>query len=83
MITKSLILKVIIIYIFRFCYELQEWQNMLLQESSQLQTAILTFSKARDRHALWQEKLRREEIVLEEKGKVSHSSFELEIIFFF
>lgn len=73
MITKSLILKGII-YIFRFCYELQEWQKMLLQESSQLQTAILTLSKAQDRHALWQEKLRREEIVLEEKGKVSHSS---------
>ena len=72
MIITSLILKVIIIfYIFRFCYELQEWQKMLFQESSQLQTAILTFSKAQDRHALWQEKLRREEIVLEEKGKVS------------
>ena len=49
---------------------MQNWQEKLSEEYRQLDQALSTFSKAKERLNLLNEKLRREEVVLEEKGKV-------------
>lgn len=49
---------------------MKNWQEKLSEECRQLEQALYTFSKAQERLSLFKEKLRRGEIVLEEKGKV-------------
>lgn len=54
----------------RFCHQMEDWYNKLNVESSQVDHALDTFSKAQEKSVILREKLSREQIVLEEKGKV-------------
>uniref|UniRef100_A0A1X7UKN4 Uncharacterized protein n=1 Tax=Amphimedon queenslandica TaxID=400682 RepID=A0A1X7UKN4_AMPQE len=53
----------------RFCHELEEWWRKLSSECHKLDTAIEAFSKTQRKLLSLKERLIREEIVLEEKGK--------------
>ena len=60
----------IIVALDRFCHELEEWWRKLSNECLKLDTAIGAFAKAQRKLLSLKERLIREEIVLEEKGKV-------------
>lgn len=59
---------------YRFCYLIQDWWEKLTEARDQLENVIVTFSNAQEKRLSLKEKLIREEIVLQEKGRVSVGS---------